>query len=375
MLVGLDAVGYPLLAAGTTRVSSSWQTEGILVGASLVFASFGALVAVRRPANPAGWLLLTAATGQALSAFPAAYGRHAQQHPGALPFGREVWVAGGGGWWLLPFFVLPLLVLLFPDGELPSARWRPLLRALLVAAPVSVASIGLAQDHIGNESDAPVNPLHGIVPDPVTSLLILGSLAVLLVGTAAALVSLLRRMRRSRGDLRAQHQWLGVGVALFAASAVIGVFADRTGVSSYLLGFVGFVGCLTVAVLRYRLYDLGRLVSRTVSYALLSALLAGCYLAGVALTTRVLPFSSSFGVAASTLAAAALFQPARRRIQHLVDRRFNRGRYDAERVVERFAARLRGALDVTTVGNELAVVVHGTVQPAALSVWMANPSR
>jgi hypothetical protein len=183
--------------------------------------------------------------------------------------------------------------------------------------------------------------------------------------------------RRSTGDLRQQLKWLlaGGSVTVFGFLAAISVGSSSNVVLST-IGKVGFLGLIAlpisigIGILRYRLYDIDRLISRTLSYTLLTGLLVGVFVGLVLLSTRVLPFSSPVGVAASTLAAAALFTPLRNRLQRLVDRRFNRARYDAEALVAAFGARLRDAVDPETVLTELAAAAGGSLQPAHVSVWV-----
>jgi len=201
---------------------------------------------------------------------------------------------------------------------------------------------------------------------------------VLAVVVVAAAVSLVRRFRRATGDLREQLKWFGCGAALLGLaaagavplSAVSNVAATLTGV----VAATATVGAVGVAVLRYRLYEIDRLVSRTLSYAILTAILVGFFIAIVTLTTRVLPFSSPVAVATSTLAAAALFNPLRRRVQQLVDHRFNRARYDAATTVAAFTAQLRDAVDLDTISSELVHAVHRSLQPSQTTLWIRPPT-
>jgi hypothetical protein len=186
--------------------------------------------------------------------------------------------------------------------------------------------------------------------------------------------------RRSSGEYRQQLKWLLSGGAISIAGLLLAMSISNS--SLLVLRVVGFVSFLSVialpvgigvGILKYRLYDIDRLISRTLSYAILTGLLVGVFVGIVVLTTDVLPFSSPVGVAASTLAAAALFNPLRLRVQRLVDRRFNRARYDAEAIVAAFTLRLRDAVDLDTIRNELLHAVDGAVQPAHASVWLRPP--
>jgi hypothetical protein len=277
---------------------------------------------------------------------------------------------------------LPLLLL--PDGRLRSPRWRPVAAASLCGAALVVAG-GLAP---GRLTDPPIpNPLAlagwagtaATVADAVGGVLHLASLA-------AALVCVVLRFRAARGVQRQQLRWVAAG----ATTAVVGLLAvTALLVGGAALGFasgsyvvVAFLtlpclpGAIAVAVLRYRLWDLDRLVSRTVTYTLVTALLVVPYLLIVPATSRLAGGAGSLAVAAATLAAVAVFQPLRRRVQDLVDRRFNRRRYDAARTVDAFAARLREQVDLDALQTELLAVVDQTVAPTRASLWLrpsANP--
>jgi len=202
-----------------------------------------------------------------------------------------------------------------------------------------------------------------------------GAVLISLVLVAGA-VSVVLRYRRSRGVERQQLRWVAFGGCCAVLSQnvlLIPGVPDNVSTPASTLMFAVPV-CIAVAVLRYRLYDLGRLVSRTVSYAVLTALLLGLYLALVSLATRLAPSGSSLAVAASTLAAAALFQPLRQRVQTVVDKRFNRARYDADRTLEEFTRKLRDEVDLEAVRVDLLRVVHDTVQPRAVGLWLKDGS-
>jgi hypothetical protein len=212
----------------------------------------------------------------------------------------------------------------------------------------------------------------------------LGRLPLQVALTGAALLGLilvaggvgvLLRFRRSRGVERQQLRWVAFGglITVFSIQSVgflpevIGNFTN--------LGLFAIPVCVGIAILRYRLYDLGRIVSRTLSYAVVTAVLVGLYVAGVTSAARVAPGNSSLAVAASTLAVAALFQPLRRRVQSAVDHRFNRARYDADRTVDAFTRRLRDEVDLDAVRADLLQVVHGTMQPTSAGLWLRNGAK
>jgi len=263
----------------------------------------------------------------------------------------------------------------FPTGRLPSRRWRPVAWAAVAALVLAALSSPLL----------PGPPADGLRPTPIAIRALAGVLrlayntasSVLFGVILAALVSLIARFRRATGSERQQLKWFAYGTALLLLLPVAGlVGAELPDPAGNLVAAV-IVSALPVAigiaVLRYRLYDIDRLVNRTVVYGLLTVLLAGVYAGLVfALSELLNPADqqSALAVAASTLVVAALFQPARRRIQGLVDRRFNRRRYDATRTIEVFSARLRDQIELGTLSTELLAVVDQTVQPVQVSLWL-----
>jgi hypothetical protein len=192
---------------------------------------------------------------------------------------------------------------------------------------------------------------------------------LLVISWVARLVA---KYRGSTGDLRQQLKWLMVGGALCVVGILAGALLSGLLSGLLFLGILAFPVCIGIAILKYRLYDIDRLISRTLSYVIVTGLLIGVYVGLVTLTTRALPLSSPVGVAASTLAVAALFNPVRRRAQRLVDRRFNRARYDAEATIAAFTAALRNEIDLDRVQRDLVDVVSQSVQPAHVSVWIRS---
>ncbi len=208
-------------------------------------------------------------------------------------------------------------------------------------------------------------PVHGFAA-------VLNTATIVLYGAcfASMVAYQIVHFRRSTGDERQQLKWFLAGGALAVGGLIIATQSDTLGFT-----FVFIVALplgIGFGILKYRLYDIDRLISRTISYAMLTGLLVGVFVGLVLLTTRVLPFSSPVGVAAATLAAAALFSPLRKRLQRLVDRRFNRARYDADALVAAFAARLRDAVDVEAVLAELSSVAARSLEPATVTVWVRN---
>jgi hypothetical protein len=352
---------------------------GAIILATVSTAAVGALLASRRPRHPVGWLLLGVGLGLAASVLVEPYVKYGLiVRPGSLPGARYlvglsyvttlVWLSCAG-------FVL----LLTPTGRLPSPRWRWWAR-LAATAPVvtMLASVvqpdPLAPDWYGNPLAVPALSRVLVVPAVAGVVVVLASL---LVGAG----SLVGRFRHARGVERQQLRWLALaallGALLLLVALVAGFVLSKDGVVLTSLALcVALLPLATgAAILRYRLYDLDRIVSRTLAWTLLTLLLALAYAAVVLGLGRLLPQGSSLAVAAATLAVAALFQPLRRRIQQAVDRRFNRRRHDAARLIEAFGARLRDQVDLDAVGGELLAVVDQTMQPTRASLWLRPPGR
>jgi hypothetical protein len=338
-------------------------------------------VASRRPGHRVGWLLIALGLSVAVAGFTFSYTRYGLvARPGALP--AADWLAGvANGGVFVYLSCTGFILLLSPTGRLPSPRWRWWARIAAAGLVVAFVTAVLASQPLYPEYPDIGNPIgvvaldHGLggVIFPVGALLVL---AGLIVGP----VSLLLRFRRARGLERLQLRWLALGAALaamsFAASMTALVLERSDGwVFQAALGISVAVLPLATgaAILRYRLYDIDRIVSRTLAYALLTLLLGLGYTAVVLGLGRLLGRDSSLVVAAATLAVAAVFQPARRRVQRLVDRRFNRRRYDAARTVEHFATRLRDQVDLDALHGELLTVVDQTVAPTRASLWLRSP--
>ncbi len=352
----------------------------ILLAVVLPEAAVGVLLAARRPRNPIGWLLLTLLL---LTANPASeYATlNYREHHGALP---ASWVAV---LLLGSFPLIPLLdaivVWLFPDGQLPPGRWRR-----VSGAPIAVGVLLAVVTTMGPGVSAVVN--HDVRIDADGNLYPVSRLWTIAgnVTASAAIASLLiwlavqvPRYRRSSDERRHQLKWLysgatvymGVLIALLVGPSAAGqsfgsdgpVINDVIELESTLL-----VVCIGVAVLKYHLYEIDRIVSRVISYAIITALLAGVFSGLVVLATEVLPVRTPVAVAVSTLAVAALFNPLRRRVQRAVDHRFNRARYNSEAVVARFTARLRQTVDFDTVRGDLVGVVTEAFQPSQVSLWL-----
>src|SRR5215218_9064735 len=351
-------------------------------GVALVSAAtVGAVLASRRPAHPVGWLLLAQVASNLATGAAAQYLAWGLLAPGGtLPATRYValyFPASAGGGLLLLGFVL----LLTPTGKLPSPGWRwwaramvavPLLLLLVVLVTLAPGSVDTSQQVLGCPFDFP--GLGG-------ALLVVNQLALAFTTLAVAVCagSLVARFRRARGVERQQLRWVAVAAALLvvaAGAALVGLALDAHELVTWAISawVAGLPLALGAAVLRYRLYDLDRIISRTVAYGLLTVLLGGGYAAVVLGLGQLLGRDSSLVVAGATLAVAAVFQPARRRIQQMVDRRFNRRRHNAAETIQAFTTHLRDQLDLATLGVELLAVVDQTMQPTQASLWL-RPSH
>ncbi len=345
-------------------------------------ATVGAVLASRRPRHPVGWLLLALALSLTATAAAAQYLTWGLLvRPGALPGARLVaryYPAIG----FAALAVIGFLLLLTPTGSLPSPRWGWWARSMVAVPVVLLLVVTLAPGRLDPRYEALGGPfdLRGL-----GGVLLVANqlaLAVTTLGVIVAAGSLVWRFRRARGLERLQLRWVALAAVLVALAGVAVLAALAIGVrgATALLGWaVG--GCLAVlpvaigaAVLRYRLYDLDRILSRTLAYGLLTLLLGGGY-AGVVLGLgQLLGRHSNLAVAGATLAVAAAFQPARRRVQAVVDRRFDRRRYDAARTIAGFSARLRQQVDLDTLTADLLAVVEETMQPTQASLWL-RPSH
>lgn len=376
------ALALGLLAADAALsvvARDPWPTnDGLILVTLVAYAGVGYVIARTQPRNPIGWIFLALALFALIDYAARLYlVLDSREHGGRLPLGAAV-VFWRGSWSIFPFLLAFPAIVLFPDGSL-SPRWRKVLLAYAIAAVVFMVMqlVGQALDPtpgLGNVD------IRGSLPNANGGTVAAWSWPLALFFLAAWISFVWRQVsawRSSSGVRRAQLKWLAAGSAICVVSAlVILMFGDGSSTGARVAADLATVGigvlpvAIGVAILRYRLYEIDRLVSRTLSYAVLTTLLVGMFAGIVLLTTRVLPFSSPVAVALSTLAAAALFNPLRRRVQRLVDRRFNRARYDRETLVALFGARLRDAVDSDTVVAELAGAAASSVEPAHISVWV-----
>ena len=348
----------------------------------LLFATIGLVLTLRRPGSPIGWLYAAAALVWTFYIPWDPWVDQLQRSGRPLPVVARLAALTGDTFWsfgLTLAVTLPLLLL--PDGRLRSRRWRVVAVAAVAASTVDVVGWTLSPTPLSQtlKPAAKPFPLHGVAGTIATMVSVAGEVVVFVCILAAA-VCVVLRFRASRGTERQQLRWVAAGAIVAAAGPVVLlplealVFDVVPNAFAVPLLFAPPLA-IAVAVLRYRLWDLDRLVSRTVTYALVTALLVVPYLLILPATSQLASGSGSLAVAAATLAVAALFQPLRRRVQQLVDRRFNRRRYDAARTVDGFAARLRDQVDLDAVGGELLAVVDQTMQPARASLWLRPPRR
>jgi len=379
---GLLTFGAGLATVPLDRLAHQPEPHGPLSWLFLVLfltpgVMVGTLLAARRPRNPIGWMLLAF---YFLAIAPA--GDYAiidyRLHHGHLPLGSVAVVVLAS--WPVWLVLIANLLWVFPDGRLPQRRWRRVAVVLVTAgALLAVAATAggaaavaghtvrvNASGNLTNNTTGAAGLAQGAVA--------LGVLASLLVWLAVQVP----RYRRSAGERRQQFKWLYTGATIFVVSVIsaVQVSGGSSGLDQAVnnaiapAGFAVLPVCIGVAVLKYKLYSIDRIISRVISYAIITAVLAGVFAGLVLLATVALPFKTPVAVAAATLAAAALFNPLRKRVQHAVDRRFNRAGYNAETIVVAFAARLRQTVDLDTVRGDLVGVVHEAFQPAHVSVWL-----
>jgi len=343
----------------------------------LAFGIIGALVASRRTRSPIGWILCVSPVFLGYSGVAHAWYVHTfYTDPGSLPLAEPLMWAANWAW--VPGFLplLTLLLVLFPDGRPPSRRWSVV--AWLAGLAMSALVLGYAFSP-GPLEDYPrvENPLG--IGGGVTEVLQNAGFPLFALAAILCMASLVVRFRRSMGVERQQLKWMAAAAALVVFAWLVNAFLDQVaGVnSSFFLPILllALPGAAAVAVMRYRLYDLELVVNRTLVYGALTATLAATYLGTVLLLQLALDSvtsGSSLAVAVSTLAVAALFRPARNRIQQLVDRRFYRRKYDATQTLEAFGHRLREEVELEALGRELRDVVHRTMEPAHVSLWLRS---
>jgi hypothetical protein len=377
---GLAGTAVLAVLGGSLTGTSNYS---LYLPAFTAFMVVGALVVAHRPGNAIGWIF----SAIALLSLGASLAREYLQYayvtrPGALPFAVvAAWYLAWAGYLVFGLtFTFPLL--LFPTGRLLSPRWRPV--AWLAGIEITASSVlaalqpALALEDQGRAIANPIR-IRGL-PAPDRGVVGAVLLGMFTAASLAGCASLVLRFRRARGEERQQLKWFAYAAALLVTSNLVGSLLLPGGSD---LGAAFTIALLPIAagiaILRYRLYDIDRLINRTLVYGLLTGLLAGVY-AGVVLVLGQL-FGGvgrdppSWVVAGATLAVAALFQPARRRIQALVDRRFNRRKYNAAKTVEAFSLRLREEVDLGALSAELLAVANQTMQPTTAFLWLRPPAQ
>jgi hypothetical protein len=395
--LALVVLGLLLTVLGSSMALTfywtKWRDQAILLVAIIGAPLLGGFIASQRPRNPYGWLWCGLGLGAALWMFAQTYYTFAMTvGVGSLLARNLVLFVGAWVGWVVVATLIPCVLLLFPDGKLPSRRWRLLIWSVVAAGAVFLIS-GLFAS--GLSPFAPTfNPfaLGGVIGDVVTRIRDIG-MRVFLIAVIPAALSLVFRFRRAGGTERQQIKWLAYAAVLFGSIISIGVLGyedlfSRTlstlrvavGFSRTLstllvaLGFAGLYIAVGVAILRHHLYAIDVVINRTLVYGSLTAVLATVYLGGIlvlqyafrALTGE----ESQFAVVASTLIIAALFIPLRRRIQSFIDRRFYRRKYDAAKTLEAFSAKLRDETDLNTLRDDLMGVVRETMEPTHVSLWL-----
>jgi hypothetical protein len=355
--------------------------SGPIVPIVVVYAAVGFVVARRQPGNPIGWILITWIVVFLLSGVSGGYAAlyYRFGHHG-LPLAPVAVVLGP--LWAPALLLFPVVILLFPDGRLAARRWRWVLRAYVVAGALASAAVFAPAVTAVARHDVRIDAAGNLISTrrPHGGLLALAApvgLGLILVIVLSFVAHQVFSWRRATGERRQQLKWLATGAAVTLVVVAASLGFSSTSIVGEILG-IGLAALpvgIGVGILKYRLYEIDRIISRTLAYAIVTGLLVGVYAGLVLLATQVLRFHSSVAIAISTLAAAALFNPLRRRVQHAVDRRFNRARYDADQTVTAFAARLKDAVDLDSVRDDLAAVLENALEPAHVSVWIRAGER
>ena len=360
--------------------ASGWDFSSVFEEATFIAVpAVGFVLASRRPGNRIGWIILGAGLVLGLGFFCQRYGqRGLVAAPGSLPAARAAaWFVNVA--WQFPAAGLAFLLLLFPTGRLHSPRWRPAAWFVAAVFTLDAAAQVVRASRVWADPYTAISA--GWYPGLRAAILILVP-AALLTGAAAVAA----RFARSSGEERLQLKWFAMAALLVVAAIIPLALAPQIGLSpaaagtavatlkvAFCLALMGLYTAVAVAVLKYRLYDIDRVISRTLAYAIVTGVLAGVYAGLVLLATGVFGVHAPVAVAAATLAAAALFSPVRHRVQQRVDRRFNRARYDADQTMAAFAAQLKDAVDLDTIREDLARAVQTALEPAHVSVWTSRP--
>jgi len=390
--LALGLFGLALALSGYGLVSVAWPgSEQIPNRPSFVdfllfltifmtFPTVGLVVAWERPRHPVGWLFLGVGLGITMAIFAVEYAGRVAYAGADLPGAPYVAWLGGWIWGLAVGLALPLAIILFPDGRLPSPGWR--LPVGLGVGAMAAAIVAIAID------PRPLQGFDGRIPNPFAVGGPIGELAVALTGPSTlavlmvlqglAISALVARFRRSRGADRQQLKWLLYPMGVMVIGLAIGIPTTISAAwSAALVGLAGIPVGVGIAILRHRLFDIDLVIRRTLVYGALVAVLGAAYV-GLVLGLQTVLSNVTGGdtlpVALSTLAIAALFGPVRTRVRQLVDRRFFRSRYDAQRTLEQFAGQLRDQVELDAVAGRLVAVAAGAVAPRSASVWIRQPN-
>ena len=369
LLLGLAVLVGSLAAPLPDTIWAFRGQDGIIAAAT---AFVGGLLAIKRPKNPVSWLMLASGAIGAAGFLGNQYAiaAIASPAPGAA---FAAWL--GGIAWIPTTALLFLAALLFPHGVLISARWR---YAVLWITLGSAAAFSFFAIYPGRLHQLPYDNPFGVAAPPEAFAATSTFVDMLFgVGAILALTSFVRRYRASNGDARQQLKWLLAGGAVAAITDVLAIVVNVRALQLLaVVGIVGFLMSTAVAILKYRLYEIDVIVRRTVVYSATTASIAATFFGGIIVLQQVLrPITSGseVAVAASTLASLALFQPIRRRVQSIVDRRFDRSRFDAVRTLDDFAERMRDEVHLEALRAELLGSVHVTMAPAHASLWLRAP--
>ena len=362
------------IATSAPGSSQPWAATSLLAIVAAM-AVVGLVVAGHQPGNPIGWIL----AGEAVFVLLSVAGGACANMVYRLGY-RDLAFAGPPGLILNQLFSFllagfPLVILLFPDGRLPSRGWRWALRVFLAITRAAVLAtivgvlVLVAGHHVELQSGGNLSSFGQYGTAWVTPVVLVFILAAGVFWLAAVVRQALS-WRRSADERRQQLKWLAAGAAVCGVFGIWAITTDSALWELLILGFIALPVSIGIGIMKYRLYDIDRIISRTLAYAIVTGLLIGLYAGLVLLATQVLHFHGSVAVAAATLAAAALFSPLRRRVQHRVDRRFNRARYDTDRTVTVFAAQLQDTVDLDSVRTDLTDVVGRALEPAHVSLWI-----
>jgi hypothetical protein len=378
----VGAASLIVFLAAVQDFGSSARSTGIALSfwTPAVFTLLGALIAIRQPGNRIAWLLLGIGFGILVEFVFQLIAEGEPVSPSLRDYAVIVF-----SYSTFPFvlYLLFLIAFLFPTGHFFTHRqaWAGWLAVIMLPTLLLVAAF---TEEIGppfpsqDQAWTVANPI-GFFPTSALDLVIAVSAVGLIIMGLGGVLSMITRYRQSELVVRTQIRWMLFATLIPGAGVVLVLVSDASqsmaGALILAVAFASVPLSITVAITRYRLFDIDRIISRTVTYTLVVGVLVAVYTAAVGVLAQVLPIESDLAVAAATVTAAALFNPLRRRIQRWVDRRFNRTRYVAERELETFTDRLRDTTEIDTVTTDLLAVVHRTLQPSAMGVWIRGKSE